>query len=172
MKNYKHILALDPSGNWQEGKGTTGICLLTVSTKHKRVHTISAKDYDSPEAYWDAHIKYIASVVRNHKNIILVIEDYLLYASKASNQINSRMETPKLIGIIQHYCHNNHIPYYMEPAAAVKTRWTNAILEHKHYITRKKNAWYIEDTRLCKHEMDAIRHAIHFMTFINGKENK
>lgn len=172
MKSYKHILALDPSGNWREGKGTTGFCLLTVNSKHKEVHAISAMDYDRPEAYWDAHIKYIDSIRKNRKSLILVIEDYLLYASKASNQINSRMETPKLIGILQHYCYANNIPYCIEPASAVKTRWTNDILAYKKFIERKNNAWYMGATRLSKHHLDAVRHAVHYMTFLNGKEEK
>ena len=31
MKKYNYVLALDPSGNFHEGKGTTGYCLLDAN---------------------------------------------------------------------------------------------------------------------------------------------
>ena len=34
------------------------------------------------------------------------MEDYMLYPNKAKSQVNSRMETPKLIGVIQLNCYS------------------------------------------------------------------
>ncbi len=31
LPTYKYVLALDPSGNYNEGKGTTGMCLFDTS---------------------------------------------------------------------------------------------------------------------------------------------
>lgn len=170
MQNYKHILAIDPSGNWSEGKGTTGICLLKSGTLQADVYSISATQYDRPETYWHAHLEFINLMCKQFDDIVVVVEDYLLYANKAVNQVNSRMETPKLIGIIEQHCYMQNLPYFMEPAAAVKTRWTNPILEHKGLIEKRGRSYYIDNHQLCTHHLDAIRHAIHFDTFINGKK--
>ena len=83
------------------------------------------------------------------------------------------METPKLIGIIQHYCWLMKIPYYMQLASEVKNRWTNDILMHKGVIYTRNSRHYIDAN--CKqyinrHCIDAIRHAMHYDTFRNKKE--
>ena len=167
---YNFILALDPSGSYHEGKGTTGYCIFNPPHNFIELGTISARTYPCMEAYWDAHIKLIANFNEKkhgkHKgNFIVVIEDYFLYANKAQSQTNSRMETSKLIGLIQHYCYKHDIPYYMQAAALVKTRWSDEILEYKGYI-KKDGARYSQ----CEHTRDAIRHAVHYANFRNKGE--
>ena len=51
------------------------------------------------------------------------MEDYVLYADKAKTQINSKMETCRLLGIMQNHCDTLKIPYRLELASAVKNRW-------------------------------------------------
>ncbi len=173
MKTYKHILALDPSGNWTEGKGTTGICYLQPHNKKIEVYSISAKAYTSPEGYWNTHVDYLEAYHRRYgEDLVVVIEDYLLYGNKAQSQINSHMETPKLIGVLQHYCYTHAIPCYMEPASTVKSRWTNPILERKGYIQATGNCYSVNGKKISRHCLDAIRHAVHYATFVNGKKEK
>lgn len=177
MKNSKLILSLDPSGNFSEGKGTTGWCLFN-KTKMEIVETgsISAKDYQSSLDYWDAHIKLLKDTIcfteTNEATLEVVMEDYLLYRDKAENQINSRLETPKLIGIIQYVLWKTYgIKVSFQLASQVKPRWTNDILLHKGYIG-KSYSFYIAPNkkRLNRHVLDSIRHAVHYATF--HKENK
>ena len=177
MKNSKLILSLDPSGNFSEGKGTTGWCLFN-KTKMEIVDTgsISAKDYDSNLEYWNAHIELLKDTIAyaetNKATLEIVMEDYLLYKDKAENQINSRLETPKLIGIIQFVLWKEYsITVNFQLASQVKTRWTNDILLHKGYIG-KSYSFYIAPNkkRLNRHVLDSIRHAVHYATF--HKENK
>lgn len=171
---HKYILALDPSGSFYEGKGTTGWCMFDVkANKFIACGSLFAKDYNSAEEYWQSVIDiidYWNRLTRHHT--MLVCEDYLLYASKLSDQINSRMETCKLIGAIQLHCHNKNIPYYMQTAAEVKTRWSNKILEYKGYIKPYRRS-YIPTSGSTEtythHTLDAIRHAIHYHTFKNGR---
>lgn len=133
--------------------------------------SLYAKDHTSAEAYWDAVIKHVLNVCADFNNIIVVCEDYLLYATKLQDQINSRMETPKLIGVLQYMCFINNIPYYMQTASEVKNRWSNEILLHKGIIRKYRNS-YLPTSGNTKtythHSLDAIRHAIHFITFRNG----
>jgi hypothetical protein len=167
----KFILALDPSGAYYEGKGTTGWCVYNCDMSCiSLAGFIEAKHYDTRLGYWDKHLALLRKFVERYKNQLhIVIEDYRLYASKASNQINSSMETCKLIGILQYFCEANQIPYTMQLASEVKTRWTDAILFHKNLIVHTKRKCTLPDkkTEVNKHARDAIRHAVHYATFKN-----
>ena len=163
------ILALDPSGSFYEGKGTTGYCVY--DTRKKTFITcgsIFAKHFRTMEEYWDAVIQLIITTKNQYPDMMLVCEDYLLYATKLQDQINSRMETPKLIGVIQHHCWRYQIPYYMQTAAEVKNRWTDKILVYKGYIKPYRRGYLPtsgDTTTYTHHSLDAIRHAIHYATF-------
>lgn len=135
--------------------------------------SIFAKHYISAEEYWDEILKLICEVSDNYpEQVIVVCEDYLLYATKLKDQINSRMETPKLIGVIQHYCYIKHIPYYMQTAAEVKKRWTDEILIFKKYIKPYRKGYRPTTGSIdtyTHHSLDAIRHAVHYATFKNKR---
>ena len=49
------IVALDISGNFKEGKGTTGIAELIDG--EVRISSLSAKHHSSPEEYWHEVIR-------------------------------------------------------------------------------------------------------------------
>ena len=172
---HKYIIAIDPSGNFSEGKGTTGICVLKGTLPVKVVHTefIQAKDYNTVEQYWEAHIVALLKLTKRYKDVIWVIEDYLLYKTKAENQINSRMETPKLIGIIQYTAFMEHIPVHFQTASEVKTRWSDDILIHKNILYVHKNKTYVSglSSAINKHIKDSIRHGVHYCTFKNKGGN-
>lgn len=173
MKNYDYILAFDPSGNYNEGKGTTGYCIFDT---HKNVIVtvgyLSASQFDSMEAYWKAHINLLLDTIKEYKSVLVVIEDYLLYAHKKDNQINSRFETSKLIGTLQYTCFVNDIDYIMQTAAEVKNRWADDILVHKGYVLKSGNGLkLITGQHINRHIKDAIRHAVHAATFKIIKEN-
>lgn len=169
---YNYILAIDPSGNFNEGKGTTGWVLLHKG-KLKEVGTISAKDYKTAEAYWDAHVKLITKLNKKHANMTVVIEDYILYKNRAYNQINSRLETPRLIGVILHTCYNLNQSYVLQLAAAVKHRWSDEVLI-KSKIMKRKNHEHIDSGIQLEpvHIRDAFRHAMHFETLYNKPKKK
>jgi len=169
--NYSFVLALDPSGSYHEGKGTTGWSVYNCLDKNI-IHggSIPAASFNFMEAYWDEHIRIIASFdTKYHKKFVVVIEDYLLYANKAESQINSHMETCKLIGVIQHYCWTHQIPYVMQCASEVKLRWSNEILLYKKIVSRKEKKYYIPVNKkpIDRHCLDSIRHGIHYATFKN-----
>ena len=167
MKNYKHIFALDPSGNYNEGKGTTGYCIFNIEeNKIVEVGFLSANNHSSMEAYWRAHISLLDQVEKQYGPILVVIEDYLLYANKKDNQINSRFETPKLIGTLQYHCFMNNINYIMQTASEVKNRWADDILVHKKYIIKKGQGHALPDgLSINRHVKDSIRHAVHAAKF-------
>ena len=172
----RYILGIDPSGNYSEGKGTTGWCLLdSESGKIAKFGAIKAKDYASQYEYWDAHLKLIDSLAGYQPEII--IEDYQLYAHRATDQINSKLETPRLIGIIEYECWMRSIPLYKELATVAKTRWNEPILEHKGYLKKKGLKWCIsqkdgkELIEVPDHIRDALKHAVHRYTFRKEETN-
>lgn len=163
----KLIIGIDPSGNFHEGKGTTGLCVLVPGTpKFKKVTTISASDYETDMEYWQAHIDFLETWHAQY-SIKLAIEDYLVYADKATSQINSKMETPQLIGVLKFWAFQNGVPNIIKSAGIVKPRWTNEILEHKRYIKQHKRGWAVIGVpgNISRHTLDAIRHAVHEDTF-------
>lgn len=171
LNNARYVLALDPSGSYYEGKGHTGWCLLDQETNKIVVFgVIEAAKYKSQFSYWDAHIHLIDSMTGYKPDI--VIEDYLLYGTRAVNQINSRLETPQLLGIIKYESYKRGLFIYIQTAMQVKTRWSNALLERKGYIHKEGLRSYgCNHKRLVSHTLDAIRHAVHYMTY-NSNYNK
>lgn len=146
---------MDPSGAFDEGKGTTGYCVMNHNKEIIEWGNLKAGQYMTAEEYWDAHLQLIESMMKKYK-CILVLEDYLLYANKAESQINSRMETCRLIGLIQWYCFKHRYPIRLQRATEVKNRWEDHILERQ-----------IKLPAINRHELDSIRHAMHFFTFKN-----
>lgn len=166
-KKSRYILAFDPSGNYKEGKGITGWCLLDTKTKKlAKFGYISADMYKSQYAYWDAHMILIDSLAGYAPAIVM--EDYLLYSNRATNQINSRFETPQLIGAIKYECYKRGIMVHMQTAVSVKTRWNNDILVAKGYLKKNARGYYIGDVLVSDHIQDALRHAVHYSVF--GKD--
>lgn len=126
----RYVLAIDPSGNYNEGKGTTGWCLFDLqNNKIAKFGTISAEDYPCQFQYWDAHVQLLDSLTGYKPDV--VIEDYLLYSNRAEAQTNSRLETPQLIGIIKYETYKRGLFIYIQTAMEVKTRWSNVLLTKK-----------------------------------------
>lgn len=172
---YDFILALDPSGSFHEGKGTTGWCILEeASQKITSTGNISALSYDYMEAYWQAHTTLLSQTNKKYQNrLIVVIENFLLYNHKAKAQVNSELETSKLLGVLQYYCWIHKIPYAMQNASEVKNRWNDKILHYKQYLTKHKNKLVVPHNKekIDRHCKDAIRHAVHYSTFRNKESD-
>jgi hypothetical protein len=173
LPTYKYVLALDPSGNYNEGKGTTGMCLFDTSLmKTTFITDLRAKDFNCIEGYWNGIIQLVLKFYTKARgNLCLIIEDYLLYSNRIDSQINSRLETPKLIGALQYTCYIKHIYYTLQLASEVKLRWEDSILKHKGYIEKRGKLYYLPQTNriLNVHCRDALRHAVHYATFKNQK---
>lgn len=169
---YKHILALDPSGNFHEGKGTTGWVVMNYKEKLIASGFISAHTYDCPEEYWNEILKLIQfNYAKYNDGLIVVMEDYLLYRDKAQGQTNSRLETCRLLGLIQWYCWQNQIPYSFQTAASVKDRWSDDLLLRERILYRSRNKLYHTESNYNMdviHVRDALRHALHYVICRNN----
>lgn len=158
------MMAFDPSGNWKEGKGTTGICIL-VNGEPRELHELKAKDFKTPEKYWLAHKRFIEAMEPDY----VVMEGYRLYnhkGMKASTQANSELETPQLIGVLKVACLENHIPFHVQYATEVKARWSDNVLVNIGILERKAgNRLYFDGEATSNHKRDALRHALHYWKY-------
>lgn len=163
------ILAFDPSGNYYEGKGTTGWCLANDGYVFA-AGQIYAAEYRSQMEYWTAVVNKIKTEkdkLNPDDKFEVVCEDYRLYASESNAQINSNLETPQLIGVIKWCCNLLNIPLALQMAAEVKNRWSNEVLERKGLIHKEayNSCYYMGSIKIEHHAMDAVRHCLHYMTF-------
>jgi hypothetical protein len=161
------LIALDPSGNFKEGKGTTGICILEDGNV-TRLDDVKASNFSSALEYWD----YIIMVLYIEKPDILVFEGYKLYNHKgmsAKTQANSELETPQLIGVLKYWCYFNAVPFVVQYASDVKTRWSEDVLVRLGYLTEKKTgrgtSYYWNDQLTVTHHRDALKHALHYWRY-------
>lgn len=165
----RYVIGVDPSGNFYEGKGTTGIAVYDIKMD-KIIYTdhVSARYSATQVEYWEEVIGELEGMLNQYgtRRCVLAVEDYLLYANTAKAQINSTFETPQLIGVIKYYF-NGVCPVLFRNANTAKTRWTDDILVRKKYLlVDKKLGYYIinEDgvmTQVIEHSRDAIRHALY-----------
>lgn len=165
----KVVLALDPSGNYYEGKGTTGWCLATNGYIYS-AGQVYAAEHPTQMEYWSAVVRLIKKAYQNLKEdqeLVVVCEDYRLYASASSAQINSNLETPQLIGAIKWACHILNVPIVLQMAAEVKNRWNNEVLIDQKIISKDYDTpgWHCGKIALSTHSLDALRHCIHYNTF-------
>lgn len=157
------ILAIDPSGNFKEGKGTTGFALFKKETPIA-LWAINSDRFDSDIEYW----AYLAHKIEYYFPDVVVMEGYRLYnhkGIKASTQSNSDLETPQLIGALKLKCYELKIPYVIQYASEVKQRWNNNVLVNKGYLKEKNNRLYFEDMQTNDHVRDALRHGLHYLKY-------
>jgi len=160
------ILGVDASGNFIEGKGTTGLALVR-NGEIVEVDDVKAKGYKSREEYWHAIFNKIINLIRGEYGIV-VCEEYRLYHHKgqrAESQAHSILETPQFIGALTYNMWNCCIPVVFQSAAQVKTRWKDEILVKKGFLQQKGSNYYFKNIRTNLHMRDAIRHALHYWRY-------
>lgn len=168
MSYIRYVIGVDPSGSFNEGKGTTGIAVYDIKKdKIVEIRTVCATKYNCLEQYIDANWQVLNELCSDYtstkERAMVCIEDFLVYAANATAFTHSKMETCQLLGHLKTQMWRWEIPYLIEPASAVKTRWSNDILVYKGYVEQKGKSYYHPCIRgpLATHMLDAIRHAVH-----------
>jgi hypothetical protein len=157
----KKILAIDPSGNFSEGKGKTGWALYSENDlvgHNFRFGTIKAEDFETRVDYWHA----VTMLMVVEKPTTLVIEDYRLYntpATSASVQSFSQLETPRLLGVLETNANLNKIPLIFQMANVSKP-YRDEILEKLGILEKKGNRWRFRGIMLNDHERSSLRHLL------------
>jgi hypothetical protein len=150
------VLSFDPSGNYNEGKGTTGWAVFEDGNLTE-FGTISASDFTTQEGYWYEHEALIAIKQPN----IVVCESYKLFASKQKAQTWSQMETPQLIGYLRMMCWKRRIKIVFQDPSD-KVRVNDNVLVKEGLFEKKGSHHYCMNKPTNLHVRDAIRHGVFF----------
>lgn len=156
------VLSFDPSGNYNEGSGTTGWAVFD-NEKITEFGTISAKEFATVEDYWHQHELLISQKQPN----IVVCEDFRLFAHKSKQQSFSQMETPQLIGYIRMTCWGKKIKFVSQQPSD-KVRVADPILVRMGVFEIKGGKHYCLERPTNLHMRDAIRHGIYFHKYNKG----
>lgn len=174
------ILVFDPSGSFKYGSGTTGWCIMnTKNFEIFQIGNIKAKNYETREAYFKAHI----DVLRSENLDALVIEDFILYKSTASTMVNQELETSELIGYLNGKANEMLLPVYRQNAQQIKTvlkrrnvllSIVNSFMYQLEFKTNKldREQWYYKGVRISSHMVDAIRHGVLFSNNLKKERNQ
>lgn len=159
-------ITIDPSGNFEEGKGHTGIARMsnndwsTVETS-----SINAKTFDDRHTYWTAVKKIIQDAHLNGDKVQIVIESYVTRMNGFT--IGKMPETAMLIGVLVYFCEMYDIPYYFQNASQAKTRFKDEQLPN--YIPnlelRDTGRYYLNGKLINDHERDALKHLLYFKRY-------
>lgn len=154
------ILSFDPSGNFAEGKGTTGYAVGMDGHMPHKLEDIRATDYATKHAYWFAHKELIEKTFPD----CIVIESYKLFGHKAKEQTGSSLETPQLIGYLEMVAYEFNIPVFFQDPST-KQRHTDDILVKTGVLETKGKKYYYKGEMVNRHKRDALRHDLYFRKF-------
>lgn len=153
------VLAVDPSGNWLEGRGTTGFVVLEDG-EVADFGALDAKKYRSQMDYWHAHVE----LLEQYRPTVLAMEDYRLYQHKSLEQSGSTMETPQLIGILKYEAWKRMLKIWTNPASN-KQRFNDEILVRMGILEKKGRRFYLQGRLVNEHTRDALRHGLYYWRY-------
>ena len=156
------ILAIDISGNYKEGKGTTGYCIGNGDGTIIEIGEIKAKDFASRMEYHDA---VLSLALNKNKVDVIVCENFRLYQHKAQAQVHSELETPRIIGALEYCAWLKQMPLYFQMAVDVKKRFSDEIMLENKILDKHKNALYFNFIKTNDHIRDAMRHYYYFVRY-------
>jgi hypothetical protein len=154
------VLSFDPSGNYNEGKGTSGYSISLDGNLPHKLGDIRADDYESRQAYWFAHRELIENTFPDY----LVIESYRLFGHKSKEQTGSSLETPQLIGYLEMVAYEFNIPVYLQDPST-KSRHSDAVLTAVGVFVKKGIRYFYKGELTNLHQRDALRHDLYFTKY-------
>ena len=167
MKKGKVIASIDPSGNFDEGKGKSGLAFIHLDNQYQikdiALQVVSAKEYASKLSYWHKIIVELFTVCSKY-DVHVVCESYQLRESKAKSQSWSHLETPQLIGALMYRCYVSEIPFTLQTPAAAKRVWSDDRLVHEGYLDNINNRLYYKGLMTNDHMRDALRHGLLYIS--------
>lgn len=164
----KITLAIDPSGNFEEGKGHTGIAYMFGNWDTVSVATVNAKNFTRRIYYWDAVLAKIHDLIdRRDKGdaIHVVVEKYVTRSNGFTTGKVS--ETAMLLGLIVYTCEKYNIPYTLQTPSQAKTRYSDdALCKLFTHMELKGNRYYLNTRCTNDHERDALRHLAFYKNYM------
>lgn len=158
---FNTIIALDPSGNFTNGSGGTGVAIYSDAYIYE--FTTWAKHYETKDAYYGRIKEHLEKIF--FKPALVVIEDFRLQTGKAKAQSNQTMETSELIGKIEEWCRQLGLTCVRQQNT-VKARWKDELM------MKELKELGFEDKPSSRHSKDALRHLLHAIHFTQKKVGK
>lgn len=164
------ILAIDPSGSFKHGSGTTGWSIIdSESLKIISLGSIKAKNFETREEYFNTH----ADLLKNREYDLIILEAFVLYESSAKTMINQELETSELIGLIKYLADIYEKEIVTQRAVEISTitkkpnillSTINETFEQISIKTNKRKAksYYFYERLLSSHILDSIRHTVYY----------
>jgi hypothetical protein len=153
LSRMRLVLSIDPSGNFVDGKGHTGLVLAEVSDngfviRHKE--TIRADKFDTRVEYWRAHMDALDPELD-----LVIIEDFMLYPH--IKQGFSYMETPRLLGVLEMQADLFDIPLVFQRAVDISAL-SDEVLINRGVLEKRKNRLWHKNHIYNDHERSALKH--------------
>lgn len=162
------IVSIDPSGNWSEGKGTTGIAVFKDS-KLDSVKTIKAIFFADAESYWNEVAFHASKYVVRSQIDVVVCEAFKLQPNKAAAQSWSSMETPMLIGHLRMQAWQHKQKFVLQDPSC-KARVPDELLVKMGVLEKRGNRHYALGRQTNDHMRDAIRHGVYYHLYGRKRE--
>lgn len=163
------IIAIDPSGSYNEGKGKTGVAFNDTANNHISVLSIEAKAFPNRHGYWE----HILNCVLGTCPDVVVIESFVIRNN--GFLIGKMPETPMFIGMLVWELEKAGIPYVFQSPSQAKTRFKDDYLGR--YIdnyevkkTAKGSLYYLNGKLTNDHIRDAIKHLMYYKKY--GKKEE
>lgn len=158
------ILSFDPSGNFTEGKGTTGYAIAVDGYLPHKLGDINSEGFVNKHEYWLKHEDLINFVAPD----VIVIESYKLFGHKAKQQTGSEIPTAQLIGYLEMIAYKKKIPVFFQDPST-KQRHADDILVKMGIVEKKGRSYYYKGEITNMHKRDALRHNLYFQKYNKGK---
>lgn len=158
---------IDPSGNFEDGKGHTGIAtMIDDDWSTLKVTSLAAKNYKTRLDYWKAIITVVQTlIVVAHNNATVIIESFQIRTN--GFLIGKMPETIMLIGAIVWELEQVDIPYKFQTPTQAKSRFKDESLPR--YIPnlelRANKRYYLNGKMINDHVRDALKHLLYFKRY-------
>ena len=169
MHNY--ILGIDPSGNHKsmgEGNGHSAFALYDRRAgKFLWTKDIQADEYTRWFEFWKANVQLIKSVMTEHPDTCISLEDYKMYASRQSHMGGQRNPTLMLLGIFWFLFESCKWDWCTQMYRTCRSEIDDDYLVEAGYLTlttTKRGAQIYKDMDgniVVEHCRDAMAHAIY-----------
>lgn len=159
---------IDPSGNFEDGKGHTGIVtLIDDDWSTLKTCSINAKEYKCRLDYWTSIIglmkKAIYLAVNSEATVI--IESFQIRSN--GFLIGKMPETVMLIGAMVWELEHMKIPYRFQTPSQAKSRFKDEKLPK--YIPnlelRPNGRYYLDNKMINDHIRDALKHLLYYKRY-------